>query len=162
MRKNKVSVNEGFVDELNGFALDLKKELAHKVGRDLQKTLIDAILVFYDTYQPTSYKRHKPQGFNWKENSYELYYKNPHNSIIRGGIELTPNNVLPIYRAEPQYVFDLFYSGIHGQDTLPQTEPSPYKRLLNKRVEIYENIDKYFPKSFYQPILKRNKGEYLK
>ena len=53
-----------------------------------------AIWSFYADYTPVKYVRHY---YNFLKNSYIKYYKNPHNKIIYGGVELSPDNMKDIY-----------------------------------------------------------------
>ena len=100
-----------------------------------------AIDAFYRDYEPKSYSRNY---YNFKENSFKKYYQNAHGSIIRGGVELTPNELEPIYAANPLVVFNAVYSGIHGFPTVTSPmSPSPYEIITNYRDGIINNINDY-------------------
>jgi len=156
-RKNKVHITADLKTDLNKFSVEVSKELAKQVRQEMLETAQDAIARFYASYTPVRYKRHY---YNFIKNSFRGYYKNPHNQIIRGGIELTPYLMDDIYSGTSKYkeaggnitdyVFNLVYSGYHGNIPMlgnggeaPRMEPSPLDLIINKRRYIVENIKTY-------------------
>ena len=151
MNRNKIYIDNALIKDLQTYASSVCVSLATTVRDELYEEAKLAIDAFYEDYTPLYYKRHK---YNFKKNSFIKYYKNPHNSIVCGGIELTPNELDDLYRAEPEYVFDLVYLGYHGNVELltpyqkinnipPVMEPGPYEILLDKRDWLVKNINNY-------------------
>lgn len=99
------------IKKINDVALERKKLLAHKVSDELYNAATYAIDMFYAHYKPIYYRRHY---WNFEKNSFSKYYKNPHNSIIRGGVRLSASNMSDIYQDPKQEVFDFVYQGFHG------------------------------------------------
>lgn len=162
MAKNKVHIDNDLIQDLKTYSSSICTALAAQVRDEMYKEAQFAIEEFYNDYDPLYYKRHY---YNFRKNSFIKYYKNPHNSIVRGGIELTPYNMDDIYRAEKEYVFNLVYLGYHGHvqsfpheifNIPPRTKPSPYDILLRKRRNLIRNISDYENKA----IDKANKKTY--
>lgn len=162
MKKSKITIEKDLIDDLKKYASTVCVSLAGQVRDELYETARYAIEEFYNDYSPLYYKRH---FYNFKEKSFFKYYKNPHNSIIRGGIELSSEQMDDIYRAETEYVFDLVYHGFHGNvEALPRSisnippvmNPSPLDILYDKRDYLIENIDDYSDVA----IEKANKNSY--
>ena len=149
MKHNKVELKDELIKDLTKYAVTVAKSLATQVRDEMNETANQAIEDFYDDYTPLFYRRHR---YNFMENSFVKYYKNPHNSIIRGGVELTPYNLDDIYRADTEYVFNLVYLGYHGNvNMLPRRvsnvphimSPNPLDILLDKRDYLVKNIKNY-------------------
>jgi hypothetical protein len=151
MKKNNVKINDELIGDLKKYASSVCVSLAGKVRDEMYEEAQLAIDTFYSHYDPLYYKRHE---YNFKKNSFKKYYKNPHNSIVRGGVELTPYEMDDLYRADTEYIFNLVYLGYHGNVNMlphkgsilnipPVMEPDPFTILLNKRDYLVENIDKY-------------------
>lgn len=150
-RKNKVHISANLKTDLDKFSVEVSKELAKLVRQEMLETAQDAITKFYMDYDPVRYKRHY---YNFMENSFRGYYKNPHNQIIRGGIELTPYLLDDIYGKRnhdvTNVVFNLVYSGFHGNisatgygQDIPRMSPNPMEIIQKKRKYIVENINLY-------------------
>ena len=151
-RKNKVHITADLKTDLNKFSVEVSKALAKQVRYEMLETAQDAIVRFYADYTPVRYKRHY---YNFLENSFRGYYKNPHNQIIRGGIELNPEFMDNIYDKKrtsesTEIVFNLVYAGYHGDITatghgyeIPPMNPSPLDIINTKHRYIIENIKKY-------------------
>lgn len=149
MRTNKVNIEKELLDDLKKYASTVCVSLAGQVRDELYETARYAIDEFYNDYIPLSYRRHY---YNFINKSLFKYYKNPHNSIIRGGVELSPDQMDDLYRAEKEYVFDLVYHGFHGNvEALPNSisnippvmNPSPLDILYDKRDYLINNINDY-------------------
>lgn len=151
MKKNNVKINDELINDLKQYASSVCVSLASKVRDEMYEEAKLAIDTFYNHYEPLYYKRHE---YNLKKNSFKKYYKNPHNSIVRGGIELTPYELDDLYRADTEYVFNLVYLGYHGNVNMfphrdkiynipPVMDPDPFTILLNKRDYLVENINNY-------------------
>lgn len=147
-------------DELREYALQIKKDMAQDVKSYLLDAAASAIEAFYNSYTPISYHRHY---WNFRQNSYTGYYKNPHNSVIYGGIRLTPEEIRDIYRADTNTVFNGFMAGMHGNIMMvgspeitnipPMMVVSPLERMLDARDYYVDHI-----KKMAKPIIKTAKG----
>lgn len=149
MIKNKIHIDNDLIQDLKKYSSSVCISLATQVRDEMYKEAQFAIEEFYNDYEPLYYKRHYN---NFRKNSFEKYYKNPHNSIVRGGIELTPYNMNDLYRADTEYVFNLVYLGFHGNVNMfphniynvpPTMNPSPLDILLDKRESLIKNINDY-------------------
>lgn len=154
MAKNKINIENDLIKDLKDYATTVSISLATQVRDEINQTAKEAIDAFYNHYRPKNgeplyYKRHY---YNFRRNSFTKYYKNPHNSIIRGGVELTPYDLDDIYRADSEYVFNLVYLGYHGNVGMfphkvtnipPVMTPSPLDIILDKRDYIVKNINDY-------------------
>ena len=149
MRKNKINIEKELLNDLKKYASTVCVSLAGQVRDELYETARYAIEEFYNDYNPLYYRRHY---YNFMNKSFFKHYKNPHNSIIRGGIELSFEQMDDIYRADKEYVFDLVYHGFHGNvEAFPHSisnvpsvmNPSPLDILYDKRNYLVASIDKY-------------------
>lgn len=160
MAKWKAKFESGCKDELKAYALQIKKDMAQDVKTFMVDAASSAIEAFYESYSPLFYDRHY---WNFRNNSYAGYYKNPHNSIIYGGVQLTPDELHDIYRADTDVVFNNVMAGMHGNIMMignplitnipPMMVVSPLERMLNARDYYVDNI-----KKMAKPILKTAKG----
>lgn len=153
MAKNKISITNELIQDLKTYGSAMCVSLATQTRDEMYEEAKYAIDAFYNDYKPLYYRRHY---YNFEKNSFQKYYKNPHNSIVRGGVELTPFDLDNIYRADASYVFELVYSGQHGNvgafphqiNNIPRVmSPSPMEILLDKRDYIISNIDAYTGKA---------------
>lgn len=136
---------------------DLKKycnktlaSAAGKIRDDLTAEAFNAVVFFYTSWSPKYYRRHY---YNFLEKSFTKYYSNPHNTIFRGGVKLTPEEMDDIYQDPTQEVFDSVYAGFHGVSSMfvnpytftvtPVTEPSPMEMIIAKRDYIEQHISEY-------------------
>ena len=151
MRKNKVNISDELVNDLKKFSGEVSKALAINSRELLFDTSKRAVEYFYNTYDPVSYKRHY---YNFRENSFKKYYKNPHGSIYRGGVVLSHESMDDIYQDSTEEVFDMFWHGIHGVASgfvspksfsviPPVTQPSPLEMVEMQRKDIVDNINDY-------------------
>lgn len=162
MARNKIEIKDDLIRDLKNYSSAVCVSLASKVRDEMYKEAQMAIEEFYNDYDPLYYNRHY---YNFRKNSFKKYYKNPHNSIIYGGIELTPSELDDIYRADTDYVFNLVYLGYHGNVNMlpynifnipPTMEPTPLEILLDKRDFLVKHIDNYKKEA----INKANNGSY--
>ena len=154
MKKNKITISNKLIEDLKTYTTQVCVGMASFIRDEMNECAQQAIEYFYDGYRPKNgeplyYHRHYD---NFRKRSFKKYYNNPHNSIIRGGVELTPNELEDVYRADTDYVFNLVYAGYHGsvwtfpheiKNVPPVTNPSPLDILLDRRLELVNNIDKY-------------------
>ena len=125
---------------------------AAKVRDELYEEATNAILDFYNHYEPKYYRRYE---WNFKKNSFVKCYENHGgDSVICGGVELTPQSLQDLYKDSTQEVFDTVFEGFHGiagryhvppsiSNIPPRMIPSPRQRLLNKHKQIMKNKKKY-------------------
>lgn len=131
---------------------------AGKIRDDLTQEAFNSMASFYTDWAPRYYKRHY---YNFMENSFKKYYSNPHGTIYRGGVKLTPENMDNIYQKrkdmspqEATYeVFETVYHGFHGMASMfvsphsfkvtPVMVPSPLERIKAKRDYIADHLDEY-------------------
>lgn len=151
MRKNKVTVTDDLKDDLKRYSGEVCKSLATRTRDTLYEISQMAIEAFYDDYDPVSYRRHY---YNFRNNSFSKLYKNPHNSVFRGGVLLSYEDMDNIYQDSTQEVFDLVYAGIHGvaggfvspksfSRIPPVMNPSPLEMIRIKQKHIVDNIEDY-------------------
>lgn len=144
---NKKQLMKLIKDDMEKYKNTLGRSLAGQFRDELTLTATNAMGAFYGDYPAKKYKRHY---YNFMENSFRSYYSNPHNTIFRGGVELTPSAMDSIYDEPVEIVFnDVFELGYHGpQDFAPaQMSPSPLRIVLDKQNEIYKNPMKYIDKA---------------
>lgn len=125
---------------------------AAKVRDELYEEATNAILDFYDHYEPKYYRRYE---WNFKKNSFKKYYEDHGgDSDISGGVELTPQFLQDLYKDSTEEVFDTVFEGFHGiagryhvpsgiSNIPPRMVPSPRQRLLDKQKKIMRNKNKY-------------------
>lgn len=157
-------------DNIDSLFNKIKKDVQEKARRATSKIADELVLetkmalaYFYNSYHPTRYT-HRQQSI--LSSGFKRYYKNPHNTIYYGGVELTPEansgsyhaNYYPDHRAiAPSYIANLIYEGRHGATEMfpewvrahitnypPKMSPTPRERLDKKIEEIGNNLDKYF------------------
>ncbi len=144
----KVTITPELKNDLKTYATAVCVGLATRVRDVMYDEAKTAISIFYADYDPIYYHRHYD---NFLQNSFKKYYSNPHNSIVRGGVELTPYNLDDIYRADAGYIFKLVYTGHHGNVgafphdvyNIPPVTEAPLQMLLDTRAAIISNIGNY-------------------
>ena len=144
-KKAKITINNKLRDDLKDYSNQFIRGVVEEVKNELTETAFNAITRFYTSWTPKSYNRHY---FNFMNYSFKGYYKNPHNSIVRGGVELTPYRMRNIYEDPTQEVFDLVYHGYHGMASItspnvPVMSPSPIELIYLRRNNIVKNISMY-------------------
>lgn len=143
-KNNKVIISSQLLNDLKKYSEQVCVGMATFTRDDLTDMALHAMANFYMDYTPYFYKRHY---YNFMDNSYMKYYKNPHGSIVYGGVELSPKNMDNIYADPVEEVFDMVYAGFHGpasikNDGVPRSEP-PKEQIENYRDYIVTNIQKY-------------------
>lgn len=153
MKKNKVVILDELKKELKEYVKNYSIGIGHQIENEMINTAKSSITLFYEDYSPHIYKRHY---YNFKKNSFKKFYENKHGSIIRAGIELTPERMDDIYgkykdgNYVTDYIFNLVYSGFHGNEKMMHPNavvnvmsPSPLEMVINQKDKIINNIDKY-------------------
>lgn len=140
MKKQKIIIPPEVIADLNKYAKNVAKNMAIAVKEDIAKRYVYLIDTFYTEYTPEYYVR-----VHGLYNSFKKFYKNLHNSVFYGGIEISDTKMLDDnYKAEKATVLASFLSGYHGLVSLNihfATEPE--KDILDYRDEIYFNISRY-------------------
>ena len=136
------------IDFMNALESDVKKlshslssGLAHKIADEMAQEYQYVIDKFYDEYKPKRYRRHADRGMTPGLNkTFKKYYKNPHNTIYYGGIEITSENMYDDYRDSKDKVLNSFLNGYHGRPSVGiESSLLPYKHMLKFREQlIYE------------------------
>lgn len=150
-----------YIDEQKRLLEEKARKATSRIADDLTKEANRAIDEFY-SWSPRRYKR---QEAIRKINKPKRYYRNPHNTIYRGGVELPAStggsyhaNYLPGHPAvSDEYIADLFYAGRHGatecfprwvlnhiRNMPPTMSPSPIEMIETKYNEISNNLANYF------------------
>lgn len=121
MKKNKVEITAELKEDLQKVLTSACVGFATSARDDITEAAKQAIEDFYDDYDPVKYRRHY---YNFRENSFEKYYKNPHGQIVRGGVIFTPNSLDDIYKLDAPSVFSLVIEqGAHGGTGLDKFPP---------------------------------------
>lgn len=167
--KNKVTITSDLKNDLKKYANNFSIGMATYVRDEMYESSIFAIESFYADYTPeagnvsTSYnwkyvtptgtpKSYKRHYTNFLTKSFSKYYKNPHNSIVYGGIYLSPEKMEDYYQDNTEEVFDMVYHGYHGVSSgfdnpkrftsTPVMSPSPLEIIEQKFQKILKNIQK--------------------
>ena len=126
-----VTIKDELKQELKKFAQQVGVGAASYARDALTDAAYDAFERFYCDYTPipggprTSYKFkfHRPQGnpkvyertYNVLQNGISKFYENKHGKIIRGGVELSPEDMEEVYEISATQVFENIYEhGYHG------------------------------------------------
>lgn len=153
--KNKVTISSGLKKDLEKYTVSICKELANKTYEELEDAHQIGMSEFYADYSPIRYKRHY---YNFMGKVYKKYYKNPHNKIIYGGIQFSPDFLDRIYRGKfrddegnkvvvdtTDLVYDLvFLQGRHGGINygIPTSVP-PIQFVEQRQKSIIRNINTF-------------------
>lgn len=153
MKKSKVEVTPDLINDLKTVLTSTCVGFATAARDDFNKAAQEAIEAFYDDYSPIKYRRHY---YNFRENSFEKYYKNPHGQIVRGGIQFTPDSLDDIYKLDSTLVFSLVIEeGAHGgiaPKFPPPLTPTPLEMVEQYRDEWVANGWKQHAKQVKQRI----------
>ena len=144
----------GLRDEIVKIVQTKVQKAASKIADELTQEARNAISDFYNHYpNPVLYKRQG--GLN---SSYKRFYRNPHGTVYRGGVELMPgsgsyHSCISREAVGSDFVSALaIFNGEHGNvqalpysvNTIPPVmSPSPYEKIEEKRNAILMNIYDY-------------------
>ena len=147
------------IGEIEKYCQNVLRQTTADIRDELTQEAFDAIVAFYESYSPKIYRRHY---FNFLEHSFKKYYKNPHNQIYYGGVQLTPETLRNCYQDDTREVFDTVYSGYHGPANMigygwesigetpmafsivpKQMVPSPRQRIIDKKKYIEQHLQDY-------------------
>lgn len=142
--KTKVTINEALRKDLKTYGARFSAGMASRIAEELNIEAVFAISEFYRDYEPKHYERHY---YNFIGKTSREYYRNPHNTMVRGGVELNPEWMDDLYRDSTEEVFDLVLHGFHGaplgKNNIPVMSPTPLDIIEAKRDEIVSNIESY-------------------
>lgn len=185
MRKNKVQITKNLVSDLNDVLKNVKVNLATTFRDELTEETVKALETFYDDYTPRpgsvdadyTWKYYQPDGVPYRYNrhytnflkkSFKKYYKNPHNSVIKGGVTLSSSSMQNIYSVPTAIIFQAVYTGVHGlpggKNKIPSMDPPPYQMIIIKKNEMIEKLGVYAMQAYTKAAsksystIKCNKG----
>lgn len=151
----KSDIKMDFIDNLKNdlrkYSHTISSSLAHTMQEELEKEYNYIIEEFYDEYTPRFYKRHPMSNYLGESRSglgrtYKRYYKNSHNSIYYGGIEITAENMHMDYHDSPSDVLNSFLNGYHGRASAGiESGIRPYDHMLAYRDNLVAHIDSFIP-----------------
>lgn len=120
----------------------LSSSLAHKISDEMAQEYQYVIDKFYSEYSPEYYKRHTERGMKPGLNkTFKKYYKNPHNTIYYGGIEITSDNMYDDYHDSGEKVLSSFLDGYHGRPSAGiESSLHPYKHMLKFREQLINEL----------------------
>ena len=130
--KFKIDFMDALRSDVNMLSHALSSSLAHKIADEMAEEYQYVIERFYSEYDPEYYVRHSKRGMNPGLNkTFKKYYKNPHNTIYYGGIEITSDNMYNDYRDSKEKVLNSFLDGYHGRPSAGiESSLLPYKHML--------------------------------
>ena len=120
----------------------LSSNLAHKISDEMAQEYQYVIDRFYSEYNPEYYVRHSERGMIPGLNkTFRKYYKNPHNTIYYGGIEITSDNMYNDYHDSKDKVLSSFLNGYHGRPSVGiESSILPYKHMLKFRERLVNEL----------------------
>ena len=120
----------------------LSSSLAHKISDEMAQEYQYVIDRFYGEYNPEYYARHSERGMKpGLEKTFKKYYKNPHNTIYYGGIEITSDNMYDDYHDSKEKVLSSFLNGYHGRPSAGiESSILPYKHMLKFREQLINEL----------------------
>lgn len=164
---------EDLAKELENYSIEVAKNLAIKSREILYKSADSAIRSFYEHYSPIYYERHTPISYNIRK-SFKKYYKKMHEHHFSGGIEISPDWMDDIYRADKDYIFNLIYAGYHGNIPMipweqegtvpyipPVMKPSPLELILNAKDIMIRNMN-YLANKTASEVRAKNNYQFIK
>ena len=122
----------------------VSSNLAHKISDEMAQEYQYVIDRFYSEYDPEYYVRHSERGMKPGLNkTFKKYYKNPHNTIYYGGIEITSDNMYNDYRDPKEKVLSSFLNGYHGRQSAGiESSLLPYRHMLKFRKVLVNEIER--------------------
>ena len=134
---------------LNGLKSDMKQmshavssELAHQISDTMVQEYLYVIDRFYSEYDPEHYMRHADRGMRpGLQKTFKKYYKNPHNTIYYGGIEISNDKMYDDYHDPNDKVLSSFLEGYHGRSIAGiKSSLLPYKHMLKFRDKLVKDL----------------------
>lgn len=130
-----INFEKAFAQDLQMFSHAFSSNLAHKISDEMAQEYEYVIERFYSEYQPKYYKRHASRGKNpGLIKTFKKRYKNPHNTIYYGGIEITSEKMYDDYHDSKEEVLESFLEGYHGRPSAGiESSLLPYRHMLRFR-----------------------------
>ena len=138
----KIDFINALKNDVNMLSHALSSGLADKISDEMAEEYQYVIERFYDEYDPERYVRHSKRGMIPGLNkTFKKYYKNPHNTIYYGGIEITSENMYNDYRDSKEKVLSSFLNGYHGRPSAGvESSLLPYKHMLKYRDQLINEL----------------------
>lgn len=154
MKQEKITIQQ--VGEIGDFIKDFAQRLSHDLAEQAEKDMVKAhkniVKDFYNSYDPTSYKRREVLYDTLVSHKlYSISGKNKH----RAKIDVGSSKMLNHYNTDPSNVFSLFWKGLRG---LPIKGKNPLTHDVNwlgehwSKGEYWENP--YWDLKEYQNVFK--------
>ena len=120
----------------------ISNSLAHQISDKMAQEYQYVIDKFYSEYSPEYYKRHADRGMTpGLQKTFKKRYKNPHNTIYYGGIEITSDGMYDDYHDSKDKVFESFLDGYHGRPNAGvKSYLLPYKYMLKFRDKLLKDL----------------------
>lgn len=121
----------------------LSSNLAHKISDEMAQEYQYVIERFYGEYTPKYYKRHSERGMvAGMFKTFKKHYKNAHNTIYYGGIEISSEKMYNDYHDSKDEVLGSFLDGYHGRASLGiGSSVLPYKHMLTFRKLLMKELE---------------------
>lgn len=138
--------NIGFMDtlgkDLNMLRHSISSSLAHQISDSMANEYQYVIDKFYSEYDPEYYARHSERGMRPGLNkTFKRVYKNPHNTIYYGGIEIDSERMYDDYRDSKEDVLNSFLEGYHGRPSAGvKSSLLPYKYMIQFRQDLINKL----------------------
>lgn len=147
----KININMDFIDvvkdDVKKYMHNISSNLAHRISDELAQEYQYVIDRFYNEYEPLYYIRHSTKGMqSGLSKTFKKYYKNPHNTIYYGGIEITSKNMYDDYHDSKEDVLNSFLNGYHGRPSLGiESFLAPFEHMLRFRNLLATKINIFVP-----------------
>ena len=140
--KIKMDFMDALESDIKMLSHSLSSNLAHKISDEMAQEYQYVIDRFYSEYNPEHYKRHAERGIVPGLNkTFKKYYKNPHNTIYYGGIEITSDRMYDDYHDSKDVVLSSFLNGYHGRPSVGiESSILPYKHMLKFRDQLINEL----------------------
>lgn len=138
----KIDFMDALKNDVNMLSHALSSSLAHKISDEMAEEYQYVVERFYSEYDPEYYVRHSGRGMRPGLNkTFKKYYKNPHNTIYYGGIEITSDNMYNDYHDSKEKVLSSFLDGYHGRPSAGiESSLLPYKHMLKFREQLVNEL----------------------
>lgn len=120
----------------------VSSDLAHQISDKMAEEYQYVIDRFYSEYEPKHYVRHADRGMTpGLQKTFKKYYKNPHNTIYYGGIEINTDRMYDDYHGSKDMVLGSFLDGYHGAPSAGiRSSLLPYKHMLKFRNKLFRDL----------------------
>lgn len=128
--------------DLHMLSHSISSSLAHKISDEMAQEYQYVIDRFYSEYSPEYYRRHADRGMKpGLEKTFKKYYKNPHNTIYYGGIEISSDNMYNDYHDSEDKVLSSFLNGYHGRPNAGiESSLLPYKHMIKFKERLINEL----------------------